>query len=120
MRNPLYFGNMMIGLGACILSELFWTIPIFVILFGFQYACIITWEQNLLRETFGRAYAEYVSRVPAFFPGLKSIRNGLTRPPLSIREALHREQDTLVGIVVMLLAFLARELADGTLIHRSF
>jgi protein-S-isoprenylcysteine O-methyltransferase Ste14 len=117
MRNPLYFGNMVIGFGACILSELMWMIPVFLVLFGFQYACIIAWEQSLLRKKFGPAYDEYISRVPAFFPGLSSIRYAFTRPALSIRASLHRERDTLVGIAFMLLAFLAKELADGTLIH---
>ena len=117
MRNPLYFGNMMIGFGACVLSELLWMIPIFLGLFAFQYVCIISWEQDLLRQRFGRDYEEYVRRVPAFFPRLSNLTLALTRPAFTVWEALHREKDSLITVVVIFLVFLAKELLDGTLVR---
>lgn len=116
-RNPLYLGNMMIGLGACVLSELLWMIPILIVLFAFQYACIIAWEQDLLRQKFGVAYDEYKSRVPAFFPQLSNLKLAVTRPIYSVREALHREKDSLIGVAIMFVVFLAKELVSASLIH---
>jgi len=117
MRNPLYFGNMLIGLGACVLSELLWMIPVFIVLFAIQYMCIIAWEQELLRQAFGRAYDDYVSRVPPFLPQLGNIKCALAaRPTLDTRQVARRERDTLIGLAMMLMVFLAKELADGTLI----
>jgi protein-S-isoprenylcysteine O-methyltransferase Ste14 len=115
-RNPLYFGNMLIGLGACVLSELLWIIPIFVALFSFQYVCIIAWEQDLLRQRFGQEYEQYAKRVPAFFPRLGNLTT-LGKPPVSVLEALRRERDSLIGVAVMFLVFLAKELVDGTLVR---
>ena len=117
MRNPLYFGNMLIGLGACVLSELLWMIPIFLALFAFQYICIIAWEQDLLRQAFGSAYDEYARRVPAFLPNLSNLTLALTRPAVSVWEALHRERDSLITVAVLFLVFLVKELVDGMLIQ---
>lgn len=116
-RNPLYLANMMIGLGACVLSELLWIIPAFVVLFAFQYSCIIVWEQDLLRQRFGRAYDEYVSSVPLFVPRLHNLKAALSIPPFSVREAFRRERDTLFGHAIMLVIFLSKELVDGILIR---
>jgi len=112
MRNPLYFGNMLIGLGACVLSELLWMVPIFSALFAFQYACIIAWERDLLRQRFGEEYEEYARRVPAFFPRLGNL-TPLGKPVVTVLEALHRERDSLIGVAIMFLVFLLKELVDG-------
>lgn len=117
MRNPLYFGNMLIGLGACVLSRLLWMIPIFLVLFGLQYAFIIEWEQGLLREKFGRAYEDYAGRVPAFFPQLRNLKSALVTPAIGVREALFREKDTLIGAAVMVVVFGAKEVLDHMLFY---
>ena len=109
MRNPLYLGNLMIGLGACVLSELLWMIPVFLVLFVFQYGCIIAWEQDVLRQRFGVTYGEYLMRTPALIPRLSNLRYALAKPALNMREALQRERDTVIGVAVMLMAFLAKE-----------
>ena len=117
MRNPLYFGNMLIGLGACVLSQLLWMIPIFLALFFFQYGCIIAWEQDLIRQRFGQAYDEYAKHVPAFLPKLTNLRLTLARPAFSVREALHRERDSLIGVAVMIVVFLVKDLVNATLMQ---
>jgi protein-S-isoprenylcysteine O-methyltransferase Ste14 len=116
MRNPLYFGNMLVGLGACVLSELLWMLPIFLALFTFQYACIIAWEQDLLRQRFGQEYEEYARRVPAFFPKLSNLTLALTEPALTVWEALQRERDTLIGVGITFLVFLLKDLLDAMVV----
>jgi len=109
MRNPLYLGNLMIGLGACVLSELLWMIPVFLVLFVFHYGSIVAWEQDVLRQRFGVTYGEYLMHTPALIPRLSNFRYALAKPALNIREALHRERDTLIGVAIMLMAFFVKE-----------
>ena len=68
VRNPLYCGNLLILIGATILSELLWFIPIVIILFSLQYYCIVLWEEETLLKNFPRDAECYFSSVPRWFP----------------------------------------------------
>ena len=56
-------------------------------------------------------------RTPAPIPRLSNFRYALAKPALNMREALHRERDTVIGVAVMLIAFLAKEGVDLASTH---
>lgn len=68
VRNPLYLGNGLIGLGWSLISGPH-AIPVFlaafVVLYGFL---IIPHEESFLRKQFGNAYLDYMAGTPRLIP----------------------------------------------------
>ena len=68
MRNPLYFGNFLIGLGWALMAG-FIAVIIFILGFIVLYVLIIIpYEENFLSGKFGAEYESYKSRVGMFAP----------------------------------------------------
>ncbi|MBQ9389940.1 MAG: isoprenylcysteine carboxylmethyltransferase family protein [Synergistaceae bacterium] len=68
MRNPLYFGNFVIGLGWSLIAGK-WAVIIFTLSFSVLYVMvIIPHEESFLRSKFGSEYEDYCTRVGMFWP----------------------------------------------------
>ena len=68
MRNPLYAGNALLGVGWSVMLGWHW-VPIFLILFALLYGMtIIPYEESFLLKRFGPVYEEYRWRTPALIP----------------------------------------------------
>lgn len=105
MRNPLYVGNFFICLGIAIFSGVTWVIVLTVLLFGFQYYCIVKHEEGLLVEKFGREYEEYMQRVPAWVPA-RLPKLAEVEWPDTFSPALRSERRTLAAVALMLIALM--------------
>lgn len=109
VRNPLYFGNMMIYTGFAVGSgSLFPYLPIITFLyFGFQYGMIIRLEEITLVELFGEKYEEYCRKVPRLIP--KPAATGSHgKPNLNLIEALRQEKSTLTGFTLVWVLLILR------------
>lgn len=73
VRNPLYLGNFLMGLGWSLLLS-FRLCFLFSVAFVILYGIIIPAEERFLMDKFGERYEEYKNNVPAFFPF--TFRNG--------------------------------------------
>ena len=96
-RNPLYLGNFFMMLGASMFVRVWWVSLIYLLAFGLYYERIIMAEESFLEGQFGRQYANYARRTPAFVP-----RFSLWRPnviPFSFRNVLKREYSGLFGLI---------------------
>ena len=104
MRNPLYFGNYVIGLGWSIVAGL-WGVIVFTVCFFLLYVCvIIPHEESFLHEKFGSEYTDYCVRVKRFFPlspKLSDIFSGFD-PSIIMRSEIHTIISTLVGTCIIL------------------
>jgi protein-S-isoprenylcysteine O-methyltransferase Ste14 len=70
VRNPIYVGSMVIGLGMVgLLANWIALIP-YVAVFAIFYFAVIPAEEQFLRKTFGRQYEEYCENVPRLRPRL--------------------------------------------------
>ena len=68
VRNPLYVGNGLIGLGWGIMAGP-WATLVFVVTFFLLYTVLIVpHEESFLLEHFGVEYRQYRERTGAFFP----------------------------------------------------
>lgn len=67
-RNPLYFGNFILGLGFVIMSGVIFLPFIFIPLFFFIYDATITREEEFLAGRYGDRFKIYKNGVPRFFP----------------------------------------------------
>jgi len=105
VRNPLYVGSILLGVGFTWAARDVWIVVFLVIYFVLIYVPVIRGEQTYLRSQFA-GYAEYTQRVPSLVPRtlwLAGVTNGFSRE-LYFR---HREYNSLLGaaaIVVVLIA----------------
>jgi protein-S-isoprenylcysteine O-methyltransferase Ste14 len=68
VRNPIYIGSMVIGLGMVgLLASWIALIP-YLVVFAIFYFAVIPAEEQFLRKTFGRQYEEYCQNVPRIRP----------------------------------------------------
>lgn len=72
VRNPLYWGNLLIGLGFSAIANWLPAYFIFLVFYALTYGAIIPLEEKFLREKFGEEYERYSEAVPRFVPKLGS------------------------------------------------
>lgn len=109
-RNPLYVGNILIYVGAIILSGAWLPYLAIIVFFVFliQYIFIIKHEEEKLVELFANEYKEYRNSVPKFIPRLSAYENRTDVKPI-IKEALKSERSTYIAmfsfICILILRF---------------
>jgi protein-S-isoprenylcysteine O-methyltransferase Ste14 len=109
VRNPLYFGNILLYLGLGIMSfALFPYLQIIAIIFFLiQYYFIVGEEEKYLREKFKDDYKDYCKHVPAFFPRLFPYKNSsIVQPPHNLKAGFRSEKRSLqafIGISLLLI-----------------
>ncbi len=70
VRNPLYVGNFLLGLGLVVIVQNVITAMIFLVGFWVLYRGTILKEEGELAARFGKSYECYVRAVPRFVPRL--------------------------------------------------
>ncbi|MBI4846296.1 MAG: isoprenylcysteine carboxylmethyltransferase family protein [Candidatus Omnitrophica bacterium] len=86
VRNPLYLGNFLMGLGFCLFVNNIFISIIYSAVFFFFYQGTIKKEEILLTELFGREYLKYKKAVPVIFPNFKKYKSK-TAAEFSIKQA---------------------------------
>jgi len=112
VRNPLYLGNYLIMVGIILVPADISLVVITGCLFWLYYERIIAAEESFLFAKFGKTYADWAHRTPAFFPRL----TGWVSPARSFswRMALRREYSAvlLIGIAFFLLNVIQHAVAE--------
>jgi len=75
IRNPMYFGTLLIGIGAIAILFQFWIIFLFLAVFLLIYIPQVRKEEALLAAMFKEEYQEYSKAVPGYFPRIRSLLN---------------------------------------------
>jgi protein-S-isoprenylcysteine O-methyltransferase Ste14 len=70
VRNPIYLGNFLVGLGVTMVAQSWATFLVFLVGFAVEYGAIVSLEERFLADTFGDVYGEYRRRVPRWLPRL--------------------------------------------------
>jgi len=101
-RNPIYLGNFILALGACVAFNAFmpWILIAFTALFTFQYHFIVRLEEETLKEKFGGLYARYVENVSRFIPSLRRYREP-SAVAFNPRVAFSNEKNTFASMAVI-------------------
>jgi protein-S-isoprenylcysteine O-methyltransferase Ste14 len=106
VRNPLYLGSILLGVGFAIASRDIWVGVFLVVYFVLIYVPVIQGEQTYLRATFP-GYAEYTEDVPSLLPRklwFSGVTNGFSRE-LYFR---HREYNSLLGAAAIVAVLIAK------------
>ena len=76
VRHPLYVGNILIGLGFCLSSGLWWSYPLFLVFLLVYYPPAIHQEDAKLHHLFGETWESWSSRTRALIPRLTPYSSG--------------------------------------------
>ncbi len=103
VRNPLYVGNFVAGLGVSLYLHTWWVAAAYTVFYWGYYERIVFAEEEFLREKFGADYLAYAEKTPAFFPRFSAWRPAAL--PFSFKTVLKREYQTVFGAAVIFCAF---------------
>lgn len=107
VRNPLYLGNLMLSLGICVITNVYWMVIVLIVGYFIQYLPIIASEEAYLREVCGATYQTYYNAVPRFIPRLHNYANPSPHS-FSLSRALKAERRTLTAIACVVGLIVAR------------
>jgi protein-S-isoprenylcysteine O-methyltransferase Ste14 len=108
LRNPLYVGNVLMYCGIGVMANALspWLVLIALVYFTFQYAMIVSLEEEFLEKEFGEGYLAFKRNVPRFVPRLDPYQTpAQEHQKPNWTDALRSERRTLqaLSIVVALL-----------------
>lgn len=113
VRNPLYAGNALMGLGWSMMVSWGWVgafVAAFMILYSF---IVIPAEEEFLQEKFGEDYSRYKDKVPALIPSIRREEPEASeyQRPFDMQQARAEEVysiriNILVTLVIMVRLFL--------------
>jgi hypothetical protein len=70
-RNPLYFGNFILGAAVAVAAHSWWGGLAFALYFALFYPVVIREERDRMRRIFPDQYGDFEKAVPLFIPRLK-------------------------------------------------
>jgi protein-S-isoprenylcysteine O-methyltransferase Ste14 len=73
VRNPMYLGILLIGLGIVLMLFNWWVAAIFLCIFIVRYLLLIFKEEKKLLAMFPQAYLDYQKRVPCLLPSVDTL-----------------------------------------------
>jgi protein-S-isoprenylcysteine O-methyltransferase Ste14 len=69
VRNPLYFGSLLLSIGYGLVSGFGWAgVIVLVALYLLFHLAAILYEEQFLKAKFGQPYLDYLARVPRLIP----------------------------------------------------
>ncbi|MBI5442818.1 MAG: isoprenylcysteine carboxylmethyltransferase family protein [Deltaproteobacteria bacterium] len=108
VRNPLYVGNFLIGLGVSIMGGRVLLLVLFLVGFLPVYRALVAKEESYLLEAYGEAFEAYCREVPRFVP--RHLPWPLPQAPYDANRMLrkHREWQAWLGLYAVTLYLLLR------------
>ncbi len=98
VRNPMYLGSFLMGVGFILIVWPWWSLPIFAVLFYLRFNQQIVKEEEHLSRLFGADYAAYCQKTPRLFPSLKRMGKVRIKEVFNFKEALNtKEKRALLG-----------------------
>jgi protein-S-isoprenylcysteine O-methyltransferase Ste14 len=110
VRNPMYLGIILIGLGIVLTVLYPWVFLVFIAGFLYRYVNLFIKEEKLLVKTFGDAYRTYLKRVPRLLPKASSLWTKDISTFLPMRLSwVRRELLSIIAVLVILIGIEAWE-----------
>jgi protein-S-isoprenylcysteine O-methyltransferase Ste14 len=107
-RNPLYFGNLILGLALSAASASWWVFLIFSLYFLVFYSIAIHIEKKRMEEKFPAEYQKFKEKVPLFFPRLIPVPGGKNKNSCWQQYRNNKEYRALIGMFAFLVLFLLK------------
>lgn len=100
VRNPMYLGIILIGLGTVLFILELWVAVLFGALFIFRYWQLFIKEEKFLHECFGAQYDAYKRNVPRLLPNLLFIFQKDIRAYLPLKLAWFKRESLSILLVL--------------------
>lgn len=72
-RNPLYFGNFILGIGIAVAGNNIYSYVIFVVFYILFFPMLMVIEHKRLKKKFGQTYENWAKGSNTFFPKIKKV-----------------------------------------------
>jgi protein-S-isoprenylcysteine O-methyltransferase Ste14 len=104
VRNPMYLGILLIGLGIVLMLFEWWVVGIFLAVFITRYILLIFKEEKKLLALFPQDYPVYCRRVPRFLPSPNVLLESDIGAYLPLRPAwIKKEIGTVLAVLLVTL-----------------
>ncbi|MDD2927487.1 MAG: isoprenylcysteine carboxylmethyltransferase family protein [Candidatus Omnitrophica bacterium] len=106
VRNPMYLGILLIGLGVVLILFNWWVVLFFLLIFSSRYLPLILNEEKKLRGMFPGLYEAYCRRVPRLLPRFSALIKVSPREYLPVKPAwFKKEINSIIPLLVLILLF---------------
>ncbi len=99
-RNPLYLGNLLIGIGVVVGARSLWVLALTLVLFLIFYPVVIITEKQKMRKLFPEEYSTYMEKVPLFFPTFNPSYRGQNISFQWSKYKKNKEYRALIGAAI--------------------
>jgi protein-S-isoprenylcysteine O-methyltransferase Ste14 len=104
VRNPMYLGILLIGLGIVLVLFKWWVAALFLLIFIVRYIQLIFQEEKKLLGIFSGEYQRYMQQIPRILPPLKALFERDVSEYLPLRFAwVKREIGTVFAVLFIVL-----------------
>ena len=108
VRNPLYLGSYLCGLGVALMGRHPWLTLGFALGFPLVYGALVRKEEKRMIVRYGDEFVVYAERVPRFIPNLKAWPLPKARYDAHRMWHVHREWRAWLGLYAATLYLLLR------------
>jgi protein-S-isoprenylcysteine O-methyltransferase Ste14 len=104
VRNPMYLGILLIGLGIVLILFQWWVMAAFLIVFVVRYLLLIFKEEKKLLDVFSGQYKTYQGKVPRLIPPLTMLLQADISEYLPLKLSwLKKEIGTILAVLLITL-----------------
>ncbi|HTZ11678.1 MAG TPA: isoprenylcysteine carboxylmethyltransferase family protein [Candidatus Margulisiibacteriota bacterium] len=104
VRNPMYLGILLIGLGIVLVLFQWWASAIFLLIFVMRYLLLIFKEEKKLQVLFPKEFSDYQKRVPRILPSISALARGDISEYLPVRPIwIKREIGSVCAVLFLTL-----------------
>lgn len=108
VRNPMYLGIILIGLGVVLAVFQWWAALIFAVVFIIRYILLIFEEENKLLTIFGQPYQEYCKKVPRLLPSFITLGKLKIKDYFPMRMSwFYKEIGSMIALILIILTALS-------------
>jgi protein-S-isoprenylcysteine O-methyltransferase Ste14 len=110
VRNPLYAGNGIMGLGWSVMAGFAWCAVFAAVYFALYGLVIIPFEESFLSDRFGEEYERYRRSTPSVMPGPNNLREkaARSRGGFDGKKSWYMERHSLVMNIFVTLLIVVR------------
>lgn len=103
VRHPLYVGNILLGIGFCLASGLWWSFPLFILIMLAFYPPAIRHEDGKLHRLFGADWENWRRNTRALIPKLHP--ETVSRGQWSFYQSLRQNGEPIIALILLLCLF---------------
>jgi protein-S-isoprenylcysteine O-methyltransferase Ste14 len=105
VRHPLYVGNILVLLGFCVASMLWWSFVLMAFLLWFYYPPAISYEDKKLQGIFGEQWESWSRDIHALIPTFKS-RSSHGSSEWSFKQSLMQNVEPVIALYLAVFLYL--------------